>query len=175
MTSWWPGSASPRSLRRHSCSGGCAGGASCSSRLRSRRPRVGLAAAHRIEDRINTGRYRGVDPAIDGLLQAAPSGHRIGLASDWSVGGVSPVWPAFGTRIGNEVEFVGHFVRGFMTPYRSAAEFQAALRRGRFDLLVVGRGFYPPEATPEQRWAIDAGWRTIALSKRLRVLAAPST
>ena len=135
---------------------------------------VGLAAAHRVEDRINAGRYRGVDPAIDTLLQAAPSGHRIGLASDWSVGGLAPVWPAFGTRIGNEVEFVGHFVRGFMTPYRSAAEFQAALRRGRFDLLVVGRGFYPPQATPEQRWAIDAGWRTIALSRRLRVLAAPA-
>ena len=132
---------------------------------------VGVAAAYRVEDRINDGRYRNIDPAVDALLDAAPGGRRIGLASDWSVGGLSPVWPAFGTRIDNEVEYVGHFVRGFMTPYRDAASFQAALRRGRFDLLVVGRGFYPPEATPEQRWAIDAGWRTIALSTRLRVLA----
>jgi hypothetical protein len=134
---------------------------------------VGLAATHRIEDRINSGRYRGVDPAIDALLAAAPSGHRIGLASNWSVAGLSPIWPAFGTRIGNDVEFVGHFVRGFMTPYDTETSFQAALRRGRFDLLVVGRGFYPPQATPEQRWAIDAGWKTIALSTRLRVLRAP--
>ncbi len=134
---------------------------------------VGGAAAYRVEDRINDGRYRNIDPAVDVLLDAAPSGRRIGLASDWSVGGLAPVWPAFGTRIGNEVEYVGRFVRGFMTPYRDAASFQGALRRGRYDLLVVGRGFYPPQATPEQRWAIDAGWRTIALSTRLRVLAAP--
>jgi hypothetical protein len=128
---------------------------------------VGLAAAHRVEEAINSGRYVGVDPAVDG------AGKRIGLASDWSVGGLSPVWPAFGTRIGNEVEYVGEFVDGFMTPYRTQATFQEALRHGGFDLLVVGRGFYPPENTREQRWAMNAGWRTIGLSPRLRVLAAP--
>ena len=134
---------------------------------------AGLAAAHRIEGAINDGRYRGIDRAVDTLLRVAPEGKRIGLASDWSVGGLSPVWPAFGTRIGNDVEYVGEFIEGFLTPYRSAASFQAALRDGAYDVLVVGRGFYPPEATREQRWAIDAGWRTIALSPRLRVLVAP--
>ena len=39
-----------------------------------------------------------------------------------------------------------------------------AATAARFDVLVVGRGFYPPQPTREQRWAIDAGWRTIALS-----------
>jgi hypothetical protein len=135
---------------------------------------VGLAAAHRIEGAINDGRYRGVDPAIDTLLRVAPEGRRIGLAGDWSVGGLSPVWPAFGTRIGNEVEYVGEFVRGFMTPYRSEARFGQALRHGDFDVLVIGRGFYPPQNTREQRWAMQAGWRTIALSPRLRVLVPPS-
>ena len=134
---------------------------------------VGLAAAHRIEGAINDGRYRGIDPAVDTLLRVAPEGKRIGLASDWSVGGLSPVWPAFGTRIGNDVEYVGEFVDGFLTPYRSAASFQAALREGGYDVLVVGRGFYPPEATREQRWAADAGWRTIGLSPRLRILVPP--
>ncbi|MEA2154936.1 MAG: hypothetical protein QOE11_1076, partial [Solirubrobacteraceae bacterium] len=134
---------------------------------------VGLAAGHRIEQRINDGRYLGSDPAIDALLHAAPSGRRIGLASNWTVAGLTPIWPSFGTRIGNEVEFVGHFVDGFLTPYRAEAPFVAALRRGRYDLLVVGRGFFPPQPTPEQRWARDAGWRTIALSRRLRVLAPP--
>jgi len=135
---------------------------------------VGLAAAHRIEGAINDGRYRGIDPAVDTLLRVAPGGRRIGLASDWSVGGLSPVWPAFGTRIANDVEYVGEFVDGFLTPYRSAAYFQEALRHGGFDVLVIGRGFYPPQPTPEQRWAIDAGWRTIALSPRLRVLVPPA-
>ena len=135
---------------------------------------VGLAAAHRIEGAINDGRYRGIDGAVDTLLRIAPDGKRIGLASDWSIGGLSPVWPAFGTRIGNDVEYVGEFVDGFLTPYRSKALFQEALRHGGFDVLVIGRGFYPPEATPEQRWAMDAGWRTVGLSPRLRVLVAPA-
>jgi hypothetical protein len=135
---------------------------------------VGLAAADRMQDRINDGRYRNIDPGVDAMLSAAPSGKRIALASDWSVGGLSPIWPAFGTRIDNDVEFVGHFVRGFLTPYGTEAGFQAALRRGRYDVLVVGRGFYPPQNTREQRWAIDAGWRTISLTTRLRVLVPPA-
>jgi len=133
---------------------------------------VALAAGYRIEERINDGRYLGADTAIDALLKAAPDGKRIGLAADWSLGGLTPIWPAFGTRIGNEVEYVGYF-DGFLRKYPTERRFQAALERGRYDLVVVGRGFYPPQDTPEQRWAIDAGWRTIALSRRLRVLVAP--
>jgi hypothetical protein len=133
---------------------------------------VALAGAHRIEERINDGRYRGVDPAIDALLEVAPTGKRIGLASDWSVGGLTPIWPSFGTRIGNEVEYVGYF-DGFLRRYPTRRRFEDALRRGRYDVLVIGRGFYPPQPTREQRWALDAGWTTIALSTRLRVLTAP--
>ncbi len=136
---------------------------------------AGLAGAHRMEERINDGRYLGADRAVDALLRAAPEGRRIGLAADWSVGGLSPIWPSFGTRIGNDVEYVGEDVDGWLTKYGDARGFQAALKRRRYDLLVVGRGFFPPENTPEQRWAADAGWKTIALSPRLRVLAAPPT
>ncbi len=149
-------------------------------RLRERRPVLvgaataaavlALAAGHRVEQRINDGRYLGSDPAIDTLLRVAPTGKRIGLAADWTVAGLTPIWPSFGTRMGNDVEYVGHFVRGFLTPYAREADFRAALVRRRYDVLVVGRGFFPPQATREQRWARDAGWRTIALSHRLRVL-----
>jgi hypothetical protein len=131
-----------------------------------------LAGAHRIEQRINDGRYLGSDPAIDALLKAAPSGKRIGLAADWSVSGLTPIWPSFGTRIGNEVEYIGYF-DGFLRKYPTEARFQAALKRGDYDAIVVGRGFYPPQRTPEQQWAMDAGWRTFALSTRLRVLVPP--
>ncbi|HEV2786545.1 MAG TPA: glycosyltransferase family 39 protein, partial [Solirubrobacteraceae bacterium] len=134
---------------------------------------LGLAAAHRMQDRINDGRYRNIDPGVDAMLEAAPSGKRIGLAADWTVAGLSPIWPAFGTTIDNEVEFMGRFVDGFLTPWDDERSFQAALRRGRYDVLVVGRGFYPPQDTPEQRWAMNAGWRTIALTERLRVLVPP--
>ncbi len=136
---------------------------------------LGLAAAHRMQDRINDGRYRNIDPGVDAMLQAAPSGKRVGLAADWTVAGLSPIWPAFGTRIDNHVEFMGRFVDGFLTPWDDERSFHAALRRGRFDVLVVGRGFYPPQDTPEQRWALSAGWRTIALTARLRVLVPPAS
>lgn len=132
-----------------------------------------LAAGNRMQDRINDGRYRNIDPGVDAMLEAAPSGKRVALAADWTVAGLSPIWPAFGTRIDNEVEFMGRFVDGFLTPWEDERSFQAALRRGRYDVLVVGRGFYPPQATPEQRWAMNAGWRTIALTERLRVLVPP--
>ena len=135
---------------------------------------AGLAAANRMQDRINDGRYRDIDPGVDAMLRVAPGGQRVALAADWTVAGLSPIWPAFGTRMDNEVEFMGRFVDGFLTPWEDERSFQAALRRGRYDVLVVGRGFYPPEATREQDWAIDAGWRTIALTERLRVLVAPA-
>jgi hypothetical protein len=134
---------------------------------------VMLAAAQRVQRQINDTRYLGVDPAIDVLLKAAPTGKRIGLASDWSVSGLTPIWPSFGTRIGNHVEYIGYF-DGFLRRYPTERRFQAALRRGDYDVIVVGRGFYPPQPTREQRWALDAGWRTIALSKRLRVLIPPT-
>ncbi|MEA2222265.1 MAG: hypothetical protein QOH83_641, partial [Solirubrobacteraceae bacterium] len=64
---------------------------------------VGLAAANRVQDRINDGRYRARDPGLDAMLSAAPSGRRVGLAfaTYWSLGDLSPAWPAFGTRIDN--------------------------------------------------------------------------
>ena len=133
-----------------------------------------LAGGHRIEQRINDGRYLGSDPAIDALLKAAPSGKRIGLAADWSVGGLTPIWPAFGTRIGNDVEYIGYF-DGFLRKYPTERRFQEALRHGGYDAIVVGRGFFPPQRTREQQWAIDAGWRTFALSTRLRVLVPPAS
>jgi hypothetical protein len=137
---------------------------------------TGLAAANRVQDRINAGRYRGIDPGLDAMLSAAPSGRRVGLAfaTYWSLGDLSPAWPAFGTRIDNDVAYVGRFVDGFLTPYRDEASFQAALRRGRYDVLVVGRSTIPQQNTPEQRWAISSGWRTISLSEKLRVLVPPA-
>lgn len=137
---------------------------------------AGLAAGQRVQDRINSDRYAHFDPALDALLRAAPGDKRIGLefATYWSLGDLSPVWPAFGTRIDNEVEFVGKFVGGFLTPYRDEAGFREALRHGDYDLLVIGRSDIPRQNTPAQKWALDAGWRTIALSGRMRVLVPPA-
>jgi hypothetical protein len=137
---------------------------------------VGLAAADRLQDRINAGRYTTFDPGLTALVRAAPGGKRVGLefATYWSLGDLSPIWPAFGTRIDNDVEFVGEFVDGFLTPYHDEARFREALRHGDYDVLVVGRSDIARQNTPAQQWALDAGWRTIALSERLRVLVPPA-
>ncbi len=136
---------------------------------------VGLAGARGVEQRVNDARYVARDPAIDVVLRSAPSAKRIGLAGEWSLGELSPVWPSFGTRIANEVEFVGVMPdNGFLARYGDEPRFQAALRRGRYDLLVVGRGISTPRETGEQRWATDAGWRTLFLSKRFRLLVPPA-
>lgn len=137
---------------------------------------VGLAAADRMQDRINDARYRTFDPALGALLDAAPRDKRVGLAfaTYWSLGDLSPIWPAFGTRLDNEVEFVGDFVDGFLTPYGDRQEFLAALERGDYDVLVVGRSTLARQSTPAQGWAMGAGWRTIALSPRMRVLVPPA-
>ena len=137
---------------------------------------VGLAAGDRMQDRINDARYQTFDPALGKLLDAAPSDKRIGLefATYWSLRDLSPVWPAFGMRLDNEVEFVGRFVDGFLTPYEDEAAFRRALAAGRYDLLVVGRSALARQSTPAQEWAIAAGWRTIALSARMRVLVPPA-
>ena len=137
---------------------------------------VGLAATDRMQDRINSDRYGHFDRGLDALVRTVPGGGRVGLefATYWSLGDLSPIWPAFGTRIDNDVEFVGEFVDGFLTPYRDEASFRAALRRGRYDVLVIGRSDIARQNTPAQQWAIDAGWRTIALTERLRVLVPPA-
>ena len=137
---------------------------------------AGVAAADRMQGAINDARYRSFDPALSVLLRAAPADARIGLAFStyWSLGDLSPIWPAFGMRLDNEVEFIGEFVDGFLTPYPSEAEFHEALRHGSYDLLVIGRSDIARQNTPAQEWALAAGWRTIALSDRLRVLAPPA-
>ena len=134
-----------------------------------------LSGGYKMQKTINDGRYVGMDPAVDVIVRTAPEDRRIGLAAAWSVEGLSPIWPSFGARIDNEVEYVGHFIDGFLTEYDDGDEFRAALRRGRYDLLVIGRGLFPPERPAEERWAAAAGWRTIALSERLRVLVPPDS
>jgi hypothetical protein len=123
---------------------------------------------------FNDHRYAGAEPAIDSLLARAPSGERIGITGVWDDAGLSPVLPAFGPRLGNEVAYVGREDGGFLRRYRDQASFAAALRRGGYDLLIVGLGRPPAiPRVPEARWAREAGFRIVARSGRLALLAAP--
>jgi hypothetical protein len=100
------------------------------------------------------------------------SGKRVGLAGSWSNAGLSPVLPAFGPRFANTVQYVGASEQTMLRRYTGRAPFVAAVRRGGYDVLVIGRGEAPGQSVPELRWARSAGWVPFAASPRLVALRA---
>ncbi|HEX8066662.1 MAG TPA: phospholipid carrier-dependent glycosyltransferase [Thermoleophilaceae bacterium] len=131
------------------------------------------AAGHARQREFHEGRYESGDAAIAWIARNAPGGHRVGLAGSWSVNGRSPVWPAFGERVGNEVDYVGPTVRHLLREHRSRAGWAADVRRRRIDLLLVGRGGYsrecpvPGQLSDDDRWAREEGFPVLARSDRL--------
>jgi hypothetical protein len=119
---------------------------------------VVLVSAHRANDQG----YGQFDPTLAWIEQHAPAGKRIGLAGVWTPGGVSPVLPAFGPRLGNRVEYVGEFREHMLRRHANAEDFWRGL--DGFDLLVVGAG------SQEEDWA---GWRIVARSRRLVLMSRP--
>jgi dolichyl-phosphate-mannose-protein mannosyltransferase len=112
---------------------------------------------------------------------------RVGLAGMWDTNGLSPVLPSFGPRLGNDVEYVGPVRRGMLQEYAAAGPFAVALRRGRYELLVVGHATFPvptgangeyrgvalPAPAEVEAWARAAGYREVASSSRLVLFRAP--
>ena len=128
---------------------------------------VAVVAGYEIQDRFNAGRYRNADATIEFLLADGDGGQRVGLAGLWDDTGIAPPLPAFGTRFGNEVEYVGPPEHELLGRYESSEEFEAALERADFDYLVVGRGRPGQPTPPEGGWARAAGFELVARSARL--------
>jgi hypothetical protein len=168
-------------------------GAMATARIGRRRPRLAARAAavallvaalvavgHARQREFNDGRYESGDPAIAWIAQNAPEHQRIALAGVWSVEGRSPVWPAFGERLRNEVDYLGQFVDEQLREYSRRDRWAAALRRGRYDLLLVGRGGYardycplPGQDSDDDRWARAEGLEILARSDRLTLYRVP--
>ena len=124
--------------------------------------------------RFNDHRYRGADPTIDWMLDHARSGHRIGVTGIWNAVLVGPTLPAFGPRFGNHVAYVGPIERGMLQYYEARQPFLAAVRRGRYDLMVVGRGFVPAAApSREERWLRSAGFTRVVEGERFTLMRPP--
>ena len=151
---------------------------------------VAMIAGKALQDRYDDGRYRGVDPAVDWVLDHTRKGAAVGLAGAWTVQGVSPIYPAFGSRLQNRATYLGPAHEGLLRSYSQAAPFRDALRRGRYQVLVLGRSRHigvprgqaslfttrasaaPLGVPPEERWARAAGYREVARSPRFVVMAA---
>lgn len=155
-------------------------------RLGTPQRRVAMAAAvcatlvgatvggYQLQQRFNVNRYRGIDPTVDWIIERADSGQRIGIAGLWTDQGISPVLPAFGPRLDNDVAYVGHFVNGMLRQYPDQRDFVAALHRGGYDYLVVGLGRPPQPEVREERWARVAGFEPVVRSERLALFRGPS-
>ena len=128
---------------------------------------IAVAAGNEMQERFNDGRYAGEDAALDRLLAEAPGDRRIALAGLWTDDGISPVYPSFGPRLENEVEYLGRFVDEEFGRYPDRDAFVSALERDGFDYLVVGRGRPPKPVVREERWARSAGWTPVTRSARL--------
>lgn len=133
-----------------------------------------IPAGYAVQKRFNAGRYLGAEPAVDWLVASAGSGHRVGIVGRYAQHGrlTSPILPAFGPRFENSVAYVGRDIGGFLEDYAGRLEFQAALHRDRFDVLLVGTA----GAVDAQRvgWAEQAGFVVRARSRRLVALARPA-
>jgi hypothetical protein len=167
---------------------GAVGGAGYAAwRMRARAGRGALAAAgallvvalafagQRLERRVDAGRYAGLDPTVDWVLAHAPSGHRVGLAGFWTGERFAPPLAMQGPRFGNRIAYVGPRVGGLLRIYRGAGPFTTALRRQRYDLLLVQRGVLRPgPVLREERWARAVGYRPVAAGALLTLYRAPA-
>jgi hypothetical protein len=129
---------------------------------------VCAAGGYAAQRRFFFHRYRGLEPPLAFVTDQAP--RRVGVTGLWNVNGLSPVFPAFGPRLRNRVEYVGPFRDGMLVEYRRREPFVAALRRGRYDLLVVGLETRPVR-TGAETWARSAGYREVGRSGRLVLFA----
>lgn len=124
-------------------------------------------------------RYTDDDPVIAELLRRAPADRRIGLAGARDVTEIAPIWPAFGKRVDNRVEYVGRFVDGQLREYDDAASWADAVRRGRYDYVLVGRGAYPQGCefpgrdSDDDAFARAAGLRRLASAGQLTLYEVP--
>jgi hypothetical protein len=131
---------------------------------------IAAVGGYEVEKRFNDDRLLGGDPATDFVLDQVPAGTRVGLAGLWDDAGISPVLPSYGPRYENEVEYVGEFVDEMLRRYPNQEEFAAALERGDYDLLIVGRGRPEEPEVAEQEWARAAGYERLLVSERLALL-----
>lgn len=132
---------------------------------------VALAGIGRVvQHGFDANPYAAFDPTFAWIDARAPAGHRIGVTGVWDTDGLPPTLPAFGPRLGNRVAYVGRRVRASLHLPPDEAAFAREVRRGRYDLLLVGR--QDPAGTTG--WARALGFRPVARSSRLELLASPA-
>jgi hypothetical protein len=130
---------------------------------------VAFAAARVDQTHFDSRSYATYDPTFAWIDAHARSGHRVGVTGVWNTYGLAPTLPAFGPRLGNVVAYVGDRVRASLHLPASESTFSSELRRGRYDLLLIGLQL----TGHTDVWAEQLGYRLLVRSARLALYAAP--
>ena len=98
-----------------------------------------VVAGDRLQGSFNDSRYRDQDPVIDYVIDRGDDAADVGLAGAWSLDGIVPTYPAFGTRLSNDVTYLGPVEDdALLRTYTEPAEFTSALTDADPDLLRPG-------------------------------------
>jgi hypothetical protein len=134
---------------------------------------LAVVAGHAVQRSFNEDRYVGEDPAIDEVIRASDTryertegGFTVGIGGHWALGGAIPTYPTFGTRLENDVSYLGPVDDGLLLAPVNGREFRAALRDVDPDALVLGvdyneiapEGRTPARPRELERWAREAGF-----------------
>jgi hypothetical protein len=114
-------------------------------------------------------RYATFDPALTWVHRYAPANHRIGLAGEWPNKFFSPPFAVLGPRLRDEVSFIGPVRSGIMSQYTRAQDFQRAVQRDGYDLVLV-QDVPKHGVSPEERWLRPLGFSPVASSPVLVLL-----
>lgn len=135
-----------------------------------------VVAGQQRQDKINHNRYTTQDPVITWISRHAPAHKRIAVAGVWGTDVLSPVQPAFGPRLENEVRYNGVYFKGRLQEYATRRFWTRSLRRRGSQLLIVGRGGYdqrhcngpvPGSLSDDDAWARAEGFQRLARSAHL--------
>ena len=121
-------------------------------------------------------RFSQTRPVIQRLMETPRGGQRIGLAGYFDPGQFPPVWPAFGPRMENRVEYVGRFEDGQLNEFDDVRSWRRRIEERGYDLIAVGRrSSYPRECelagseSDDDAFARASGYQLIASEPYLNV------
>jgi hypothetical protein len=127
---------------------------------------VVLLAGYEQQKQLNDNRWKG-EPVLVAVTKFAPSGYRIGVAGEPALSDTVPVYPMFGPRLRNKVQWIGPLVRGVLRDWPTRAGFRGAVQRSKFDLIVIERGSPARAQVKQQDWLAGLGYKQVAQSRAL--------
>lgn len=123
-----------------------------------------VAGALDVEQRrFNDHRYSEADSASRWVSANAPADANIGVVGEGFV-----VYPMFGPRLRNHVQYVGPIVDGMLRAYTRPRQLEAAVRKGGYDyILVQDQPIVVRQlAQRQERWLRSAGWTLVVSGKQ---------